>query len=196
MTQSRLILASASKYRVALLSQLGVSFEAVAHRVDESTAAADLSRSAEEVAQALAVEKAQSLARAYPDAFILGSDQVAAHGRMRLGKPGTLEAAKAQLKTLQGSTHQLHTGVALIGPDGHLEESCITCQMHMRPLDDDEIARYVEADNPVDCAGAYKIEQMGPALFESHEVPDYTAIVGLPLMTVARMLRAAGFRIP
>lgn len=196
MSQPRLVLASASKYRVALLSQLGVTFEAVAHRVDESVVSSDPSLAAEQVAQSLALEKAQSLADVYPGAFILGSDQVAAHGARKLGKPGTPEAARAQLKMLQGATHQLHTGVALIGPDGHLEKACITCQMHMRTLSDDEIARYVDADDPVDCAGSYKIERMGPALFESHDVPDYTAIVGLPLMTVGRMLRNVGYRVP
>ncbi len=194
----QLMLASQSRYRHELLRRLGVDFESCPHRCDEEAAAAAHTGDAAALAQMLARAKVDSVAAAYPDAFILGSDQVVATeiGEI-LGKPGTAEAAMAQLAQLQGREHQLITAVVLKPPlqaaEQEIRQALDIHRMRMRPLRADEIERYVRADMPVDCCGSYKIESRGIALFEAIEGCDFTAITGLPLMAVATMLRAAGF---
>lgn len=191
----RLVLASTSPYRRELLGRLGVPFDAVAHQCDED-AVMTSGMDAETVASTLARAKAESVAGDHEGAWVLGSDQVVAHEGDILGKAGTVERARAQLKRLAGGTHRLITAVAIRHPNGGVDEALSVCTMTMRALSDDEIRRYVDADSPLDCCGAYKVESRGIALFERIECDDFTSITGLPLMRVGQMLRSVGFQVP
>ena len=191
----KLILASQSPYRRDLLNRLGVSFVAADHRLDEHIAGRGIADPVE-LSSKLARGKADSLAAEYPQAHILASDQLVEVDGDILGKPGTVDAAVEQLLRLQGREHYLRTAVALRHPDGHVQQSVDTHCMRMRPLSAQECRRYVERDVPLDCCGSYKIESLGITLFDSLAGSDFTAIVGLPLMSVAAMLRAAGWQLP
>lgn len=185
----RIVLASTSRYRAELLGRLGVPFEAVAPGVDES----GLDLPPRELAAALAAAKARAVAERDGDAIVIGSDQVASIDGDVLGKPGTVERAQAQLARLSGRTHELITGVCVVdartgGRLDHLDVHTMT----LRPLSHAEIADYVGRDRPLDCAGAYKIEGLGIALMAAIEGDDFTAITGLPLIAVTRMLGALG----
>jgi septum formation protein len=177
------------------MDRLGVEYEARAHNVDE-----DLFKTAgtspAELAQVLAREKALSLAAECPGAWVLGSDQVAVLGDEILSKPGTAAKAEAQLTRLSGRSHELITAVALAAPTGEVEVWVERYRMRMRTLTSAEIARYVAADEPLDCCGSYRIESRGITLFDSLDGGDFTAIIGLPLIGVSRMLRRAGFALP
>jgi len=193
LSQPRLILASTSRYRRQLLEQLGLAFEAVAPPYDEEHA---LPLPPEQLVVELAARKARSLGPAYPDehALILGADQVAeAEGRLLL-KPGSAERARAQLAELAGRTHRLLTGIALFQPStGRLEQALCVHRMTMRPLDAAQIAAYVEREQPLDCAGAYKVEGLGIALFAVMSGDDHTGIIGLPLTRVLDLLARFGW---
>ena len=191
-----LILASTSPYRRALLGRLGVPFRVAAPNVDEDVYKAH-GWPPHVLALELAVLKAAAVSSAHPGAHVIGSDQVADLDGVMLGKPGTVEAAVDQLRALRGRTHRLTTSVAIFGSEFeealfHTEETLLT----MRSLDDDAIRRYVEVDQPLDCAGSYKIEARGITLFERIEAKDFTAIEGLPLIGLTSMLRGLGFVIP
>jgi septum formation protein len=189
-----LILASTSRYRGELLARLGVPFVAAAPDCDEDAYKAR-GLSPQELAETLALVKAESLRAAYPDAAILGGDQLAAIDDEILGKPGGEAAACAQLARLAGRTHTLFTAAALITRGRILRHTDVT-RLTMRPLSAEQIARYVAADQPVDCAGSYKLEQLGIALFSRIESADHTAIVGLPLLAITAMLGEVGIVIP
>lgn len=195
MPTKKLVLASASTYRRGLLERLGVPFEAVPHRADEA-AAGPVGESVVERAVRLAREKAESVRARYPEAFVLGSDQIADLDGDALSKPGDAATARAQLARLSGRTHRLSTAVCLLYPNGTAFEHADVHRMTMRPLSNAALRRYVEADQPLDCAGSYKIEAQGIALFSKIEGADHTAIVGLPLLTVAEWLARAGFELP
>ncbi len=184
MTQ-QLILATSSPYKRRLFRRLGVDFDAVGPEIDELRRQGE---APEELARRLAVEKARAVQREYPDAWVIGSDQVAALGDVVFEKPGGIEGAVAQLKQLQSKTHRLISAVALATPDGDVETATAICEMVMRPLTDEQIRRYVRQDQPVDCAGAYKIEEAGVKLFEATRCDDPTAIEGLPLTKVWGLL--------
>ncbi len=184
----RLILASTSVYRRQLLERLGLKFECVAPGVDESTCPESIPL---ERARRLAYAKAVAVSAYYQDAVVIGSDQVLDFDGLTLGKPGTDEAACLQLRQLAGREHRLITAVALSGPSGIWTHHDVT-RLVMRPLSDREIARYVERDRPLDCAGSYKFESLGVALFSRIESEDPTAIVGLPLMALVKGLRFFG----
>lgn len=182
-----LILASTSPYRRAQLERLGLAFECRPPGVDEAAfkarglAPADLAR-------ALALAKAEAVARLEPGAWVIGGDQVVALGTELLGKPGSAERALEQLERLAGQRHELHSAAALIGPQGsalHVESARLT----MAPWTRAELEAYVLRDRPLDCAGAYKLEAGGIALFQSIECADWTAIEGLPLLWLSRRLR-------
>lgn len=191
----QLLLASTSPYRRQLLDRLGIAYATEPHRCDERALAAGIT-DPEVLVRTLARAKAESLVRDHPRAHVLASDQGVVLDGEVLGKPGDEAGAAAQLARLRGRTHRLLTAVALRHPDGSVREALDEHRMTMRPLEDAEIERYVRAERPFDCAGSYKIEGLGIALFESVEGRDFTAIVGLPLLTVARMLRDAGWRVP
>jgi len=191
----KLLLASESIYRKALLQRLRIAFDCASHGVDERAVERG-QRSLAEHALHLAARKADSLAEEWPEHFILASDQVAALGESMLSKPGSVARAVQQLRTLSGNEHQLHTAMVLRRPDGSRVEHLDTTSLTMRELSQGEIERYVAADEPLDCGGSYKIESLGISLFESIEGADFTAITGLPLIELSKMLRAEGFAIP
>ena len=182
-----LILASTSAYRRDLLRRLGVDFQAVAPDYEEEH---HLDLPPDQLVVELAVRKAQSLAGRYPEALIIGCDQVAELDGRILLKPGTIERAKAQLKELSGKTHRLLTGLAVFQPaTARLETALDVHKMTLRKLTDEEIDTFVESEKPVDCAGAYKVEGPGIALFESMSGDDYTGIIGLPLTKLVGLLK-------
>ncbi|MCI0357723.1 MAG: Maf family protein, partial [Planctomycetaceae bacterium] len=191
-----LILASTSPYRRQLLERLGVQFRAVAPTVDEGAIQALFdSASAAELAEHLALAKAVSVSRLEPEATILGSDQVCVCDDRILNKPGTAAAAIEQLAFLSGKTHRLITAVCVWHEGATLRHRDVTT-LTMLPLSREAIERYVAADSPLDCAGSYKLESRGVGLFESISSSDHTAITGLPLLAVSRLLRQVGWSIP
>jgi septum formation protein len=190
-----LVLASTSIYRRQLLARLGVPFSVAAPACDEE-ALKDPSLAPTALASHLAREKARSLWSRWPDAHVLGSDQLVETDDEVLGKPGTAEGAVSQLSRLAGRSHRIITAFALLGPDGSVMEHVDIHTLHMRSLTHSELERYVAADQPLDCAGSYKIEARGIALFERIEGGDFTAIMGLPLIALTSALRARGFVVP
>lgn len=188
----RLILASQSRYKKESLERLGQPFECEDPAIDESPRPGE---APEQLVLRLCVEKALAVAVRCPDALVIAADQVAELDGELLTKPGTVEAACAQLRRMSGRTHRLLTAVAVT--DGVRTERQLEIHvMTMRPLSDEAIARYVARDNPVDCAGAYKIERAGIALFASVTGADPQAIVGLPLMALVTLLARFGVEIP
>ena len=151
----------------------------------------DLDLEPEELVLELAERKARSLVEQHPDSLILGSDQVVELDGRILGKPGNAEAAAAQLAELSGRTHRLLTGVALIdAASGRVERVLDVHLMTMRSLTADQIVAYVAREIPVDCAGSYRVEGPGIALFKSMEGKDFTGIIGLPLTKVVDLLES------
>lgn len=190
----QLVLASESVYRRVLLDRLGLSYVATSHECDER--ALPPLPTFEEHAIALAKAKAESLKARYPKAFIIGSDQMAVLDDEVLHKPGNAIRAREQLAKMAGRRHRLLTAITLLGPDGSERIALDVHQMRMRSLDAGEIQRYVDADQPFDCCGSYKIESLGVSLFDSIEGDDFTAITGMPMIALCRLLRDAGFQVP
>ena len=189
-----LILASTSRYRRALLERLGLPFACVAPQVDESRHAGE---SPLALASRLAREKAQTVARAHPQATVIGSDQVAARDEELLGKPGTVAACRDQLRRSSGRSVLFLTAVHVIdGATGSSESHVDETRVQFRELADDEIDRYIERDQPLDCAGGFKAESLGIALFERIDSADPTALTGLPLAWLCQALRRAGWQVP
>lgn len=181
-----LILASTSVYRRQLMAQLGISFEAVAPLYEEEH---DLPLSPEELVVTLATKKVRSLASNYPRALLIGCDQVAELDGKILLKPGIAERARTQLAELSGRTHRLLTGLVVYDPGQEkLEYALDVHRMTMRHLTAEQIAAYVERDQPLGCAGAYKIEGAGFALMTAMEGSDHMAIIGLPLTKLITLL--------
>ena len=189
----RLLLASTSRYRRAMLDRLRLPFEAVRPDVDETPLDGE---SPIALAVRLGRAKARDVAARAGDAWAIGSDQVAEVDARALGKPGGREAAIAQLQAMRGKRVRFHTSVALAHGDGRVLEALDLTEVAMRHLDDDEIARYVDTEQPFDCAGSFKSEGFGIVLFESIRSDDPTALIGLPLIATARLLRQAGFALP
>lgn len=189
----RLILASTSRYRRELLERLRLPFDVARPDTDETSLPGEPPAA---LARRLAAAKAATVARDHGDAWVLGSDQVAGLGDVALGKPGGRAAALAQLAAMSGHSVHFRTAVCLAHADGRRFEALDTTIVHFRVLDGDEIARYVDAEQPFDCAGSFKSEGLGIALFESIESRDPTALVGLPLIATASLLRQAGFQLP
>lgn len=189
----RLVLASTSRYRAELLARFGLPFETVRPDVAESALPGEPPAS---LALRLAAAKAQAVAAMHPDAVVVGSDQVASCAGRVLGKPGTREAAIAQLQAMSGREVAFLTAVAVAGPDAPVAHALDTTTVRFRALADDAIVRYVDAEQPLDCAGSFKSEGLGIALFEAIANDDPTALVGLPLIATARLLRARGFTLP
>lgn len=190
-----LVLASTSPYRRTLLARLGVPFQAHAPRCDEE-ALKEPALAPDALACMLARAKAESIAEVLPEAYVIGCDQLVELDGEVLGKPSTRAAAIGQLERLAGRSHQLLTAFVLRTPDGRVREHLDRHVLTMRTLGREAIARYVDADLPLDCAGSYKIEERGIVLFERIVGDDFTAIPGLPLIALTRMLTAEGFAIP
>ena len=190
----QIVLASTSPYRCQLLKQLEMPFiTAAPPYVEEiySTVAPEL------LVRHLALGKAQSLAQHYPDALIIGSDQVFVDHRKRpMGKPGNLQAAFLQLKQMVGKTHCFYTGLALFDSrSAAVQTDFATFSVTFRRLDDQQISSYLQREKPFDCAGSFKIEGLGIALMEKMEGEDYNALIGLPLIKLVTMLDVAGVKI-
>lgn len=188
-----LVLASASPYRRALLERLGLPFVAVAPRADETPQA---NEPPARTALRLAEAKARAAAGQYPQALIIGSDQVAGCDGKAIGKPGNHARAVAMLDRLSGRTVIFHTGLALFdAASGECQTACVDVTSTFRTLSGAEIEAYLTHDRPYDCAGAVKAETLGIALFRTIESHDPTALIGLPLIRLVDMLIAAGVRV-
>jgi septum formation protein len=189
-----LILASSSRYRRALLERLGLPFDCVAPAADETRLPGE---PAAEMAARLARVKAEAVAARYPEAIVIGSDQVALRGTDVLGKPGTVERAREQLRASSGREVVFLTAVHVIdGMAGRAESHVDRTVVKFRELSDAEIDRYIERDQPLDCAGGFKAESLGIALFDRIESIDPTGLTGLPLSWLCGALRRARVQIP
>jgi septum formation protein len=189
-----LILASTSRYRHELLSRLRIPFEVVPPEVDETPVAGE---SPAQLARRLALAKAQAVATRFPDALVIGSDQVADLHGQPLGKPGHHERAVAQLRNMRGQLVVFQTAVAVVCRNsGYSACELAAVQVLFRALNDAEIEAYLQAEQPYDCAGSAKSEGLGIALLERIDSDDPTALVGLPLIRTCAMLRAGGLAVP
>ena len=194
MNNNKLILASGSQYRAELLRRLGLDFEAWAPDVDESPAPGEAPR---DTARRLARAKAEAGARRFPQAWIIGSDQVADHDGKPIGKPGTIEAARIQLRSMRGQVILFHTALCVAAPGAQrFREELVDTEVAFRTLSDAEIERYLEREPAFDCAGSAKSEGLGIALLDRLRGDDPTALIGLPLIALSAMLRAEGFDLP
>jgi septum formation protein len=190
----RLVLASTSTYRRELLARLRLPFDCVPPDCDERPLPGE---AAEALALRLARLKAESVAAAAPGAVVIGSDQVAVRGTEVLGKPGTVERCREQLRLSSGRELAFLTAVHVVdGRHGRSESHVDRTLVRFRELGDREILRYVAADAPLDCAGGFKVESLGIALFERVESSDPTALTGLPLAWLSGALRRAGIPVP
>jgi septum formation protein len=188
-----LILASTSRYRAELLRKLGLEFDARAPGVDETPMPGE---TPEQLVRRLAEAKARAIDTGADAALVIGSDQVAVCDGRTLGKPGTAERARAQLAELAGREVVFLTGLCLLdSATGTAQVAVDTTLVRFRPLSAVEIADYVAREQPLDCAGSFKSEGLGIALFEAIEGKDPNALIGLPLIELCRMLRNAGLRI-
>lgn len=194
MNNNSLVLASGSRYRKELLKRLGLTFKVWAPDIDESPKQGELPR---DTAVRLARAKAEAGGRRFSQAWIIGSDQVADLDGEPVGKPGSLENARRQLRALSGHTVLFHT--ALCVWHARLErahERLVTTDVSFRRLTDIEIDRYLEREGAFDVAGSAKIEGLGVSLLSRLGGDDPTALIGLPLIALAAMLRAEGFDVP
>ncbi|NLC69975.1 MAG: septum formation protein Maf [Desulfuromonadaceae bacterium] len=190
----KLVLASTSPYRRELLARLGISFEAAAPRFEEVV---EQRVAPELLVKHLALGKAKSLSECYPDALIIGSDQIFVNPRgARVGKPGGFEAARCQLAEMSGKRSLFYTGIALYdsAEDQFLVDFTVTT-VTFRQISDAEIRCYLLRERPFDCAGSFKIEGLGITLMEKVEGDDYTALIGLPLIQLNHMLISMGMNV-
>ena len=182
-----LILASSSVYRRGLLARLQLDFTPVSPDIDESPRAGELPAT---TALRLALAKAQAIATLHPHALVIGSDQVADLNGAPLGKPGTHENALRQLRMMRSKRVVFHTALCLLdAASGRRQLEDVPTTVHFRELSDAQIERYLQLEQPYDCAGSAKIENLGVALVHKIESDDPTAVIGLPLMTLVSMLK-------
>jgi septum formation protein len=190
----RLVLASTSPYRRELLARLQIPFEAVAPDADETALPGETPA---ETAERLAAAKARAVAQRFPTHLIIGSDQVAHVGEQRFGKPGTRDRAIAQLRAMSGKSIVFHTGLCLLNTaTGRLHLRGIPTEVRFRELADEEITRYLDREDALNCAGSARSEGLGIALMEYMRGDDPNALIGLPLIALADMLRAEGVALP
>lgn len=193
MTAPQLILASTSTYRRELLARLRLPFDTARPEVDERPLQGETPLA---LAERLALAKATAIASRAPGAFVIGSDQVAELDGRPLGKPGGRDGAIAQLGAMSGREAKFRTAVCLRRGGEGPRTATDTTIVRFRSLSFSEIERYVDAETPFDCAGSFKCEGLGIALFDAIESTDPTALIGLPLIVTARLLREAGFALP
>ena len=190
----RIVLGSTSRYRAELLRRLLADFEQAAPGTDEAPLPDEAPAAR---ALRLAIAKATAVAREYPDALVIGSDQVAELDGLVLDKPGTAQCARAQLTASSGREVHFHTALCLLDTrNGRRHTHVDQTRVRFRTLDAAEIARYVEREQPLDCAGSFKCEGLGISLFEAIDNRDPSALIGLPLIALARLLREAGIALP
>ncbi|HHH46854.1 MAG TPA: septum formation inhibitor Maf [Thiotrichales bacterium] len=193
MSDPRIILGSSSPFRRELLARLGLPFESVSPDIDESMLPGE---SPEAHVRRLSREKALAIAVDAP-ALVIGSDQVAVCEGEVLGKPGSHERAREQLRRLSGRCVLFHTGLCLRDTrTGELQEDSVATEVRFRGLSDEEIERYLRREQPYGCAGSFKSEGLGISLFESVRSDDPTALIGLPLIRLCEFLRRCGIAIP
>ncbi len=185
----RIILASTSPYRKKLLQQLNLTFSVEAPTVDEAVLKKTAQVSLPDLPLYLAQKKAESVASLFPNDIVLGSDQMGLFNHKSLDKPGTKDKAILELQKLQGQSHQLLTALCVIHR-GKIFQHVDVTELTMRSLNDSQIKNYVDLENPVDCAGSYKFEGLGIALFAKVQTKDPSAIVGLPLMALTQILES------
>jgi septum formation protein len=189
-----LILASTSEYRRQLLARLRIPFDVARPDVDEAPHPGEPPA---DLAARLAAAKGQAIARRSPQAWVIGADQVAEIDGAVLGKPGSFERAADQLAAASGRRVVFHTAACLLREDArkafHFRDRT---EVVFRRLDAAEIERYLHAEQPYDCAGSFKCEGLGISLFDAIHTRDPTALIGLPLIDLAKALRQAGFALP
>ncbi len=187
---SSLILASSSKYRQALLSRLGISFECISPAIDETPLSTEAPA---ELVKRLSVEKANKIAQIHPEKFVIGSDQIAFFENNIIGKPGSFAQAFKQLSKFSGKSIQFLTGVALINRSEKVcSFECSEVTVKFRTLSEQQIGHYLDVEQPFDCAGSFKVEKLGISLFESIHSDDPTSLEGLPLIKVCSLLKSVG----
>jgi septum formation protein len=185
-----IILASTSPYRRRLLERLQLSFRCIPPEIEEGSLSGETPAA---MAQRLAGLKAQSVAARFPGSVVIGSDQVAFVEGSILDKPGSFDRAKAQLRSSSGRVVQFYTAVALVCIDRGLEKLHVeSFNVHFRILNDIQITNYLHREQPYDCAGSFKIEGMGIALFEGLTGNDPTSLEGLPLIKLTELLTDVG----
>ncbi len=183
-----LILASSSPYRRELLGRLRIPFTTISPEIDETPRSGE---QPDQLALRLAIEKAQVVATRAPESIVIGADQTACLNGIALGKPGTIDAARTQLRTMSGQTVVFHSAMAVIHHD-HIQSIDIPTTCVFRTLSDEAIERYIAIDQPLDTAGSAKAEALGIALMQSMHSADPTSIIGLPLIALTHMLTACG----
>lgn len=188
MNQYKLVLASSSPYRQQLLRQLRLAFLAESPALDETPREGEQPR---QLALRLAEEKAHHIFRRHPYSVVIGSDQVADLDGQILGKPHDEERAFAQLRTCSGKTLVFHTGLAVVAP-GKTESVVVATQVKFRQLTDLQIRAYIKKEAAFDCAGSFKCEGLGIALFEQVYSSDPSALIGLPLISLTQLLQRVG----
>ena len=190
MPRRRLVLASTSRYRRELLARLHLAFDVHHPQVDETPLPGEAPR---DLALRLALAKADAVAASFPDAIVVGSDQVADLDGVGIGKPGNHERATAQLRSMRGKSVVFHTAVSVVCLESGFRATEIApVRVRFRELNDAEIEHYLRAEQPYDCAGSAKAETLGIALLEAIESDDPTALIGLPLIRTCTLLRRAG----
>ena len=188
------VLASTSPFRRELLARLQIPFETAVPETDESALAGEAPAA---MARRLAEAKARAVVQHYPEALIIGSDQVAASGSDRFGKPGRRENAIAQLRLMRGTEVVFHTGLCLLNSaSGRAQVCCVDTHVGFRDLTDAEIESYLDKEDALGCAGSAKSEGLGISLLSYLRGDDPYALVGLPLIALCDMLRAEGMALP
>ena len=191
---AQLVLASTSPYRRELLARLRMPFEVTAPAADETPLAGEAPPA---LALRLACLKAQAVQHAWPDALIIGSDQVAVVGDAILDKPGNFDRAVAQLKLMRGKVVHFHTALCLLNSRTSRKQTAVVpVTVHMHEYTDAQIERYLKAEEPYDCAGSARIEGLGITLVAKLAGDDPSALIGLPLIALCDMLRNEGWQLP
>lgn len=191
--RKRLILGSSSPYRYELLKRLGLVFEAFSPDIDESP---QPSEAPVALVKRLALAKAQAIAASHTDALIIASDQICLNGSEILGKPHTKERACEQLRATSGKKVEFLTSLCLFDAEsGEYQLDVVSFNVHFLPLTDQQISQYVDRELPLNCAGSFKSEGLGIALFEKLEGDDPNALIGLPLIRLVTMLRKVGVEV-
>ena len=187
----KLMLASSSPYRAKILQQLKQPFDICAPDIDEL---AQPEENTADYVSRLALAKARAVANQCKNTLVIGSDQACTLNGLILGKPGTEDAARKQLKMCSGNWLVFHTGLALVNTETTTEQVVVeTYKVKFRQLTESQIQTYIRMDQPLDCAGGFKVESLGISLFTAMEGSDYTTLLGLPMISLVTLLESEGF---
>jgi septum formation protein len=193
MSKLKLVLASSSPFRKMLLERLMVPFETINPDIDETPMKDETPI---QLVKRLAIEKAQAVAADYPNSLIIGSDQVALHGKEVVGKPHTHERAVSQLRAASGEEIKLFTGLALINSNTkQVQSDVIPFTVHFKQLSEEVIENYLRKEKPYNCAGSVRAEGLGIALLKRFEGDDPNALIGLPLIRLVSMLEKEDYKL-